>query len=203
MANLDIKIREAELADLKLIVDFISQKSEFDGCKNLLTATADKLQQTLFCQPPLVRVLLAEVAGTAVGFALFYSSYSSLLTQPCLWLDDLFVQATMRGRGVGTALLKYLAQIAESTNCGRMEWTVNTANRLELIFKKSRERVFWKILGFAVLMGMQLICWLANNLITNRVFVSETRFLREIGLVTRNIGRNRVSSYPCVSHINV
>jgi GNAT superfamily N-acetyltransferase len=134
MANLDIKIREAELADLELIMDFISQKSEFDGSKNLLAATADKLQQTLFCQPLLVRVLLAEVAGTAVGFALFYSSYSSLLTQPCLWLDDLFVRDPMRGMGVGTALLKYLAQIAESTNCGRMEWTVNTGNAPGLAF---------------------------------------------------------------------
>ncbi|MEG4272470.1 MULTISPECIES: GNAT family N-acetyltransferase [unclassified Microcoleus] len=134
MANLDIKIREAELADLELIVDFISQKSEFDGAKNLLAATADKLQETLFFQPPLVRVLLAEVAGKAVGFALFYSSYSSLLTQPCLWLDDLFVQAHMRGMGVGTALLKYLAKIAESTNCGRIEWTVNTGNAPGIAF---------------------------------------------------------------------
>jgi len=134
MANLDIRIREAELEDLELIVDFISQKSEFDGAKNLLTATADKLQQTLFCQPPLVRVLLAEVGGKAVGFALFYSSYSSLLTQPCLWLDDLFVEDPMRGMGVGTALLKYLAQIAESTNCGRMEWTVNTGNAPGIAF---------------------------------------------------------------------
>ena len=138
MANLEIKIREAERADLELIVDFISQKSEFDGAKNLFAATADKLQQTLFCQPPLVRVLLAEVAGKAVGFALFYSSYSSLLTQPCLWLDDLFVQAPMRGMGVGTALLKYLAQIAESTNCGRMEWTVNTANAPGIAFYKKQ-----------------------------------------------------------------
>ncbi|MEG4445393.1 GNAT family N-acetyltransferase [Microcoleus sp. AT9_B5] len=146
MANLDIKIREAELADLELIVDFISQKSEFDGCKSLLVATADKLQKTLFCQPPLVRVLLAEVAGNAVGFALFYSSYSSLLTQPCLWLDDLFVQAPMRGMGVGTALLKYLAQIAESTNCGRIEWTVNTGNAPGIAFyQKQGARILEKI----------------------------------------------------------
>ncbi len=134
MANLDIKVREAELADLEVILAFISQKSEFDGCKNLLVATADKLQQTLFCKPPLVRVLLAEIAGKTVGFALFYSSYSSLLTQPCLWLDDLFVQAPMRGMGVGTALLKYLAQIAQSTNCGRIEWTVNTGNAPGIAF---------------------------------------------------------------------
>ncbi|MEG4814289.1 GNAT family N-acetyltransferase [Microcoleus sp. K5-D4] len=147
MANLNIRIREAELADLELIVDFISQKSDFDGSKNLLTATADKLQQTLFCQPPLVRVLLAEVAGEAVGFAMFYASYSSLLTQPCLWLDDLFVQAPMRGMGIGTALLKYLAQIAESTNCGRMEWTVNTGNAPGIAFyEKQGARILENIM---------------------------------------------------------
>ncbi|MCC3434344.1 MAG: GNAT family N-acetyltransferase [Microcoleus sp. PH2017_15_JOR_U_A] len=134
MVNLDIKIREAELADLELILTFIAHKSEFDGARNLLAATAEKLQRALFCQSPLVRVLLAEVAGTAVGFAMFYATYSSLLTQPCLWLDDLFVQAPMRGMGVGTALLKHLAQIAESTNCGRIEWTVNAKNSAGVAF---------------------------------------------------------------------
>jgi GNAT superfamily N-acetyltransferase len=128
MNNLDIKIREAELADLELILAFIAQKSEFDGSLSGFAATREKLQKTLFCQSPLVRVLLAEVAGTAVGFAMFYATYSSLLAQPCLWLDDLFVQSQFRGFGVGTALLKSLAQIAESTNCGRIEWTVNAKN---------------------------------------------------------------------------
>ncbi|MEG4213504.1 GNAT family N-acetyltransferase [Microcoleus sp. S13_B4] len=134
MANLDIKVREAELIDLELILAFISQKSEFDGFPHLLQATADKLKQTLFVESPLVRVLLAEVGDTAVGFAMFYTSYSSLLAQPCLWLDDLFVQSHFRGMGVGTALLKSLAQIAESTNCGRMEWTVNTGNTPGIAF---------------------------------------------------------------------
>lgn len=128
MANLDIKIREAEFTDLELILAFIAQKSEFDGVPHLLEATADKLKQTLFCDCPIVRVLFAEVAEKAVGFAMFYVSYSSLLAQPCLWLNDLFVQAHFRGVGVGTALLKSLAQIAKSTNCGRIEWTVNTGN---------------------------------------------------------------------------
>ncbi|MEG4227425.1 GNAT family N-acetyltransferase [Microcoleus sp. N9_B2] len=134
MANLDIKIREAELADLETILTFIAQKSEFDGAKTLLAATAEQLQQALFSQPPLVRVLLAEIEGTAVGFAMFYATYSSLLTQPCLWLDDLFVQAPVRGMGVGTALLKYLAKIAKSTNCGRIEWTVNANNAPGIAF---------------------------------------------------------------------
>jgi GNAT superfamily N-acetyltransferase len=134
MNNLDVKIREAELADLEIILAFIGQKSEFDGFLNPLGATANKLKQTLFCDSPLARVLLAEVAGKLVGFAMFHSSYSSFLAQPCLWLDDLFVQSHFRGFGVGTALLKSLAQIAESTNCGRIEWTVKNSNAPGIAF---------------------------------------------------------------------
>ena len=146
MANLDVKIREAELADLELFVAFVAQKSEFDGVPHLLKATAHKLKQTLFCDSPLARVLLAEVAGKAVGFAMFYASYSSLLAQPCLWLDDLFVQSHFRGLGVGTALLKSLAQIADSTNCGRIEWTVNTGNAPGISFyQKQGARILEKI----------------------------------------------------------
>lgn len=146
MDNLEIKIREAELADLEIIQSFIEQKSEFDGVAHLLEATPDKLKPTLFVDSPLVRVLLAEVAGTAVGFAMFYASYSSLLAQPCLWLDDLFVQSHFRGLGIGTTLLKSLAQIAESTNCGRIEWTVNTRNAAGIAFyEKQGARILGNI----------------------------------------------------------
>ena len=134
MAKLHIKIREAELADLELILAFIAQKSEFDGSLSGFAATAQNLEKSLFCDSPLVRVLLAEVTEKAVGFAMFYASYSSLLAQPCLWLDDLFVQVDFRGFGVGTALLKHLAQIAECTNCGRIEWTVNAGNAPGIAF---------------------------------------------------------------------
>jgi hypothetical protein len=62
MANLDIKIREADLADLELIVDFISQKSEFDGSKNLSAATADKLQQRI-----LENIRVGRIDGDGIG----------------------------------------------------------------------------------------------------------------------------------------
>ncbi|MEG4572879.1 GNAT family N-acetyltransferase [Microcoleus sp. N3A4] len=162
MDNLEVKIREAELADLELILAFISEKSEFDGVPNLLEATADKLQQTLFVESPLVRVLLAEVADTAVGFAMFYASYSSLLAQPCLWLDDLFVQSQFRGFGVGTALLKSLAQIAKSTNCGRIEWTVNTGNAPGIAFYQKQGARIWENIRVCRIDG-SAIAQLANK----------------------------------------
>lgn len=128
MSKLDIQVRVANVDDIELILSFISQKAKFDGCPSAVEATTDKLKQTLFCDPPLASVLFAEVEGSAVGFAVFFQTYSSFLAQPSIWLDDIFVQPQMRGRGVGTALLTYIAKIADERGCGRIEWTVATAN---------------------------------------------------------------------------
>lgn len=138
MDEIDIRIRVATIEDLELIFAFISQKAEFDGCKSAFKATVDKLRQTLFCQPPQAKVLFAEIDEIAVGFALFFYKYSSFLAQPSIWVDDLFVQPQMRGKGIGTALMKRLTQIAEKTNCGRIEWTVALSNQPGIAFYKKQ-----------------------------------------------------------------
>jgi len=136
MSEMDIQVRTANIDDIELILSFLSQKANFDGCPSALEATAPKLKQTLFCSPSLASVLFAELEGSTVGFALFFYTYSSFLAQPSIWLDDLFVQPQMRGKGVGTALLMHLATIAESKNCGRIEWTVATNNTRGIAFYK-------------------------------------------------------------------
>ncbi|HAX77601.1 MAG TPA: GNAT family N-acetyltransferase [Cyanobacteria bacterium UBA11372] len=139
MDKLNLKIRAAEIKDTELILALIQQKAEFDGYLDPLEATADKLRQTLFYDvPPQAHVLLAEVEEIAVGFALYSYRYSSFLAQRCIWLDDLFVQSHMRSKGVGQALIYYLAQIAAQNNCGRIEWTVNTNNAPAISFYKKQ-----------------------------------------------------------------
>jgi GNAT superfamily N-acetyltransferase len=136
MDELDIKIRLATIEDLELILSFIMQKAEFDGYPHSLEITIDKLRQTLFAQPPLAKVLLAQVDDVAVGFALFSYAYSSFLAQLTLWVGDLYVQPLMRGKGIGTALLQRLAQIAQEADCGRLEWTVADCNTRAIAFYK-------------------------------------------------------------------
>lgn len=136
MTQLDIQVRVANIDDVELILSFIAQKAEFDGCLHAVEATADKLKQTLFGVPPLASVLLAEVEGNAVGFAVFFQTYSSFLAQQSIWLDDLFVQPQMRGKSVGTALLTELAKIADERKCGRIEWTVSAMNARGIDFYK-------------------------------------------------------------------
>ena len=120
MTPLDIQVI-ANIDEIDLVLRFIAQKAEFDGCPHAVEATADKLKQTLFGVPPLASVLFAEVEGNAVGFAVFYQTYSSFLAQPSIWLDDIFVQPQMRGKSVGT-LLTELAKIAHEREYGRIEW---------------------------------------------------------------------------------
>ncbi|GAB4242980.1 MAG: GNAT family N-acetyltransferase [Stanieria sp.] len=134
MSKSSVKIRDAEVEDLDIIFSLITQKAEFDGSINNFSATIEQLKQTLFGNSQLARVLLAEIEEEVVGYALFFTTYSSFLAQPSIWLDDLFVILPKRGQGIGTALLNHLAKIAQEQNCGRLEWTVNKNNHKAIAF---------------------------------------------------------------------
>ena len=86
---------------------------------------------------PAAEVLLAELAGENVGFALFFQSYSTFLAKPGLYLEDLFVRPTARGRGVGRALMSACARIAVQRNYGRFEWSALDWNEPALTFYAS------------------------------------------------------------------
>jgi GNAT superfamily N-acetyltransferase len=82
-------------------------------------------------------VLIAEEAGTAVGFALFFHNYSTFLGRPGIYLEDLFVLPECRGRGYGKALFVALARIAVERDCGRIEWSVLNWNEPAIGFYRS------------------------------------------------------------------
>ena len=121
-----IQIREANLDDLSLILQFIQKKAEFDEAigsfSGTFLVTEAKLQHTLFGQAPFAKVLLAETLQRAVGFALYYFCYSSFKAQPSLWLDDLYVDRLSRSQGISKALMAHLAEIASTQGCSHMGW---------------------------------------------------------------------------------
>jgi GNAT superfamily N-acetyltransferase len=77
------------------------------------------------------------VDDEAVGFALFFHTYSTFLGQRGLYLEDLFVLPEWRGRGAGRALLTHLARIAAERGCGRFEWSVLDWNEPAINFYKN------------------------------------------------------------------
>jgi GNAT superfamily N-acetyltransferase len=84
-------------------------------------ATPESLAAQLASEPALFEALLAERDGEAIGFALFFQSYSTWAGRPGLYLEDLFVEESERGAGVGRALLAAVARLAVGRDCGRLE----------------------------------------------------------------------------------
>ena len=117
-------IRPAIGKDCPTILAFIKQLAEYEKLAHEVVATEEKLQKTLFGEHPSAEVIIAEYQNTPVGFALFFTNYSTFLAKPGIYLEDLYVQADMRGRGFGKKLLAHLAGIAVERDCGRLDWWV-------------------------------------------------------------------------------
>ena len=117
-------IRPAAPADVPAIADLIAELAEFENLTHMLQLTADKLHPHLFGPKPVVEALVGEIEGETVGFALFFTNFSTFLAKPGLYLEDLYVRPAHRRSGLGKGLLQRLAQIAVERDYGRFDWTV-------------------------------------------------------------------------------
>ena len=130
-------IRSATELDVPVILDLIRQLAEYEQLAHLVAATEEPLRETLFGAKPAAEVLLADCEGECAGFAVFFTTYSTFLAQPGIYLEDLYVKPHGRGKGVGSALLQRLAGIAVERGCGRVEWEVLDWNEPSIQFYKN------------------------------------------------------------------
>ena len=121
---IDYQLRAAEPRDLPAIAGLIAELAEFENLSHLLRLTPETLAPHLFGERPVVESVVAESAGTVVGFALFFTNFSTFLAKPGLYLEDLYVQPACRGAGIGRALLTHLGALAVARDYGRFEWSV-------------------------------------------------------------------------------
>lgn len=129
-----IRIVPAQAADVPIILRMIKALAEYEQLTHEVVATEDDLRQSLFGPRPAGEVVLAYAGETPIGFALFFHNFSTFLGRHGLYLEDLFVVPEWRGKGVGKQLLAHIASIAESRNCGRMEWSVLDWNESAIAF---------------------------------------------------------------------
>jgi GNAT superfamily N-acetyltransferase len=136
-ADARIAIRTATRADVPLILALIRELAEYERLLHEAVAEEAGLAEQLFGPTPRAEVLIAEVDDAAVGFALFFHTFSTFLGKPGLYLEDLFVRPAFRGLGVGKRLMTRLARLAVERDCGRFEWSVLDWNAPAIAFYRS------------------------------------------------------------------
>jgi len=127
-------IRAAAPADVAELLRLIHALAVYEKLEHLAVGTPAQLHEALFGKRPVCEALVAEVEGRAVGFALYFATFSTFLCKPGLYLEDLFVEPAHRGRGIGKALLKRLAAITVERGGGRFEWRVLDWNEPSIRF---------------------------------------------------------------------
>ncbi|MFI5164902.1 MAG: GNAT family N-acetyltransferase, partial [Bacteroidia bacterium] len=130
-------IRFANAEDVPLIHRFIKGIAGYEKLSHTVETTEEKLKGTLFGDKKFAEVLLAFEENTPVGFALFFTNYSTFRAKPGFYLEDLFVEPEHRGKGFGKALLGEVIDIAKKRNYGRVEWSVLDWNTPAIDFYKS------------------------------------------------------------------
>lgn len=121
---MSVIVRPAASADLSMVYGFIRALAEYEELAHAVTATEADVGRALFGPAPRVFAEIAEADGAAVGFSLWFYSYSTFVGRHGIYLEDLFVLPEARGRGAGKALLASLARRCIAEGLGRLEWAV-------------------------------------------------------------------------------
>ena len=130
-------IRPAQPADVPEVLRLIHALAVYEKLEHMAVGTPEALHEALFGQRRAAEAMIAERQGRAVGFALFFTTFSTFLCKPGLYLEDLFVEPEHRGAGIGKALLGALAALARDRGCGRLEWRVLDWNEPSIRFYES------------------------------------------------------------------
>jgi GNAT superfamily N-acetyltransferase len=132
-------IRPARVEDVPTLLGLFRELAEYEHLEHELRATEEQLREALFGPRPAAEALIAErstLTGDpqALGYALFFPTFSSFLASTGVWLEDLFVRPANRGEGVGKALLEAVAALVRERGGERLEWAALDWNELALGF---------------------------------------------------------------------
>jgi GNAT superfamily N-acetyltransferase len=133
-AHGSVTVRPARPDDLPRVWELVRQLADYERMTAFLTGTTEQLAALMFGGDNTLECRVAEHGERIVGYALFYTRYSSFRTRRRLWLEDLFVEPDARGSGAGAALMREVAAVAIARGCDRLDWDVLDWNQLAIDF---------------------------------------------------------------------
>jgi diamine N-acetyltransferase len=134
---LTLSIRSARPGEAGLALQFIRELAEYEKLTAECVATEAMIDAALFGQAPRVFCDFAAWNGEVVGFAVWYLTFSTFSGKGGLYLEDLFVRPSHRGKGIGKALMIHLANKCAESGCDHFQWSVLDWNTPSIDFYKS------------------------------------------------------------------
>jgi GNAT superfamily N-acetyltransferase len=126
-------IREATPDDMRAVHDLIRELAIYEKAEGELVNTVTQLKEDGFGANKIFDCIVAEVDHQIIGFALYYTSYSTWKGK-CLYLEDFLVTESWRGKGIGKKLFERVYEIAKERKVGRFEWQVLDWNESAIAF---------------------------------------------------------------------
>lgn len=130
----DVQIRAAAEADVPLLYDLILELAAYEKLGTAVAGTAEQLRRSLFEREVAEALLIETADGEAVGYAIFFTNFSTFECRPGIWLEDVYVRPEHRRGGIGLALMEHLAGIATERDYARLEWCALEWNEPALNF---------------------------------------------------------------------
>jgi len=135
-------IRPVQPEDVHVVLQLIYELAVYEKAPHLARATPELIKKHIF-ETRIANALLVfsgslNNPGQAIGFALYFFNFSTWTGRPGLYLEDLYVKPEHRNKGIGKALFKELALIAQDKDCARMDWSVLKWNKPSIDFYEKR-----------------------------------------------------------------
>lgn len=121
-------------SEISLLLTLIKELAEYERMADEVVATPEILRESLLGPRPAAEAVIAYVADEPVGYAIYFHNFSTFLGRSGLYIEDIYVRPTARSKGIGKALMIYLARIARERNCLRIDWVVLNWNQLAIDF---------------------------------------------------------------------
>jgi GNAT superfamily N-acetyltransferase len=128
-------IRPAQREDVPELLTMIRELASYERLADRVVGDESQLAESLF-ELGAAEALIAEVEEVPVGYAIYFTTFSTFLCLPGLWCEDIFVRPQWRGEGLGRALFVAVARAAADRGYGRVDWVVLDWNQPAIAFYK-------------------------------------------------------------------
>ena len=132
---MQINIRRAVIEDCPRLLELVKELAVYERAPDAVTVTPEHFAESGFGKNPVWWAFVAEVDGIIVGFALYYIRYSTWKGQ-AMYLEDIIVTDSMRGKGIGKLLFERLIDEAKEKKFNRIVWQVLDWNQPAINFYK-------------------------------------------------------------------